>query len=319
MARKSLALLDAALARDPNYADAYVAKADAHMSLGTNYPTSPADKERHVAQAEAAARRAVALAPKLGSAYAMLAFIDQSRQDFAGSLRHMSQALALSPEDPNVLAVAPRILPWIGDGQEALRLADRLIALDPLNGVAYRRKSEVLLVLRRYPQSIEAGRRALELAPNAFSAHSWIGQSLALLGQHAEARAEFQRMPADDGFRLKGEAIVAARTGDSAAAKRTMARLKQLMGAAYSYQYGGNLCAARRQGPRLCRIRQCDRGEGFGAHLSEEGPLHRPDPQRSAICGLAQAVELPLRLAANGSFPPIPAISRSLISTHCRH
>ena len=113
-----------------------------------------------------------------------------------------------------------------------------MIALDPLNGVAYRRKATALLVLRRYPQSIEAGRRALELAPNAFSARLWIGQSLALLGQHAEARAEFQRMAADDGFRLTGEALVAARTGDVAGARRTIARMKQLFGAAWSYQYG---------------------------------------------------------------------------------
>ena len=61
--------------------------------------------------------------------------------------------------------------------------------------------------------------------------------SLALLGQYAEARAEFQRMPADNPFRLKGEALVAARTGDAAGAERMMARIRQLAGATYSYQY----------------------------------------------------------------------------------
>jgi tetratricopeptide (TPR) repeat protein len=98
--RKSLALLDAALARDPNYAEAYVAKADALNVLGTNLPTSPADQENHVALAEAAARRAAALAPKLGSAYAVLAYIDMSRQDFASSLSHLREALALSADAP---------------------------------------------------------------------------------------------------------------------------------------------------------------------------------------------------------------------------
>jgi len=44
-------------------------------------------------------------------------------------------------------------------------------------------------------------------------------------------------MPADDVFRLTGEAIVAARTGDATAAERTMARLKQLYGVNPSYQY----------------------------------------------------------------------------------
>lgn len=236
-ARKSLGLLDAALARDPNYADAYVAKAVEHNILGLYYPASPADREGQLAQAEAASRRAVTLAPKLGSAFAVLATNDLNRLDFAGSISHMRQALALSPEDPNVLTVAPWISAWVGDGQEALRLADRLIALDPLNGAAYRQKSVVLLALRRYPQSIEAARRALELAPKGFTAHSWIGKSLTLLGQHAEARAEFQRMPAGFPFRLTGEAIVAARTGDAAGAERMMAQIRQLAGATYGFQY----------------------------------------------------------------------------------
>ncbi|MFL6768110.1 MAG: hypothetical protein ACJ8EX_09355, partial [Sphingomicrobium sp.] len=56
-------------------------------------------------------------------------------------------------------------------------------------------------------------------------------------GQYAAARAEYQAMPADDVFRLTGEAIVAARTGDSAGAKRTMSRMTQLFGALASYQY----------------------------------------------------------------------------------
>jgi len=59
-----------------------------------------------------------------------------------------------------------------------------------------------------------------------------------LLGHHAAAKAEYQAMPADDANRLAGEAIVAARSGDVAGAKRAMERSKQLFGAEGSYQYG---------------------------------------------------------------------------------
>lgn len=226
--RRSVVLSDAAIVRDPRYADAYATKADALHALGARYSISRAEIEGQLAQAEAAARRAIAIAPKLGAAYAVLASIAQSRQNFAKAQRYLSQALALSPEDPDVLRAASRFLAWVGDGQEALRFADRLIALDPLNGVSYFRKAEALVVLRQYPQSIAAARRALEFAPDADGGHWYIGTGLTLLGQHAEARAAFRRMPADEPTRLLGEALVAARVGDALEARRAMARMEQL-------------------------------------------------------------------------------------------
>jgi len=236
--RKSIALASEAIARDPGYASAYVEKADALARLTQQYPSSPAEAASQLAEADAAARRAIALAPRLGSAYAALANIEGTRLEFANVLQRIKQALALSPEDPAVLAESAYDLTYLGDVAEALRLADRFIALDPLNARAYDRKARALTVLRRYPQAIEAGRKALQLAPNRFNSHIGIGDSLALSGQHAAAKAEYQAMPADDPFRLTGEAIVAARTGDATAAERTMARMKQLFGTGASYQYG---------------------------------------------------------------------------------
>lgn len=236
--RKSIALASQAIVRDPGYAAAYVEKADALAILVGNYSSTPAEAANQLAEADAAARRAIALAPRLGSAYAALANIEGSRLEFANALQRIERALALSPEDPAVLAESAYDLTYLGDAAEALRLADRFIALDPLNARAYDRKGRALAVMRRYPQAIEAGRKALQLAPNRFNTRITIGDSLTLSGQHAAAKAEYQAMPADAGFRLTGEAVVAARTGDSAGAMRTMARMKQLFGAVASYQYG---------------------------------------------------------------------------------
>jgi TolB-like protein len=236
--RKIIALATEAIARDPGYATAYVEKADALARLVQNYPPTPAEAANQLAEADAAARRAIALAPRLGSAYAALANIEGTRLQFANVLPQIKQALALSPEDPAVLAESAYDLTYLGDAKEALRVADRFIALDPLNARAYDRKCRALIVLRRYPQAIEAGRTALHLAPNRFNTQGLIGDSLTLSGQYAAARAEYQAMPADGVFRLTGEAIVAARTRDATAAERTMARMKQLFGAGASYQYG---------------------------------------------------------------------------------
>ncbi len=98
--REAVSLLDAAIARDPNYANAFRLKARALELLATSFPKSFADMAATLAQAELAARRAIAIAPKLGSAFAELALIEQDRFQFASSWRYMERALELSPNDP---------------------------------------------------------------------------------------------------------------------------------------------------------------------------------------------------------------------------
>ena len=64
-----------------------------------------------------------------------------------------------------------------------------------------------------------------------------IGHSLSLLDRYAEARSEYAAIPSGDLIRMTGEAIIAARTGDKAAAERTIVRMRQLHGVLGSYQY----------------------------------------------------------------------------------
>jgi len=167
--REAVALLDAAIKRDPNYANAYRLKARSLELLATSYPKNPEDMAATLAKAELAAKRAIAIAPKLGSAYAELALIEQDRFQYASSWQSMERALKLSPDDPLVIPSAMYVTRYFGDANKALKLADRLIALDPLEGVNYTRRADVLLVLRQYPQAIESARKSLELTPGRSS------------------------------------------------------------------------------------------------------------------------------------------------------
>ena len=235
--RRRVALADEAIVRDPAYADAYVEKANALYALAGNYSSTAVQMGTRIADAGAAARKAISLAPTLGSAHAALAQIARGELDFESALKHTKQSLALSSEDPDVLAFASRPLTFFVSPQEGLRTIDRAIALDPLNGRLYRFKCEVLVFSRRFPPAIEAGRRALELAPEVQNTHIFVGDALLLLGRPDEAKAEYQAMPADNAPRRARESLLAARTGDSAGARRTMARLQQEMGVTFSYQY----------------------------------------------------------------------------------
>jgi TolB-like protein len=235
--RGALALLDAATARDPKYANAYRLKARALELLATSYEKSAADMSRTLTQAESAARRAIALAPRLGSAYAELALIEQDRFNYADALRYMNRALALSPDDPLVLPSAMYITRYLGDPRKALVLADRLVQLDPLEPPTYTRRADVLMALRRYPEAIESARRSLQLAPDRSYPHQVIGDAFALMNRPNEARAEYKKAPADDVFRLAGEAILAARSRNLAAVEKSIAQIRELFADAASYQY----------------------------------------------------------------------------------
>lgn len=231
--RKILKLADAAIARDSNYADAHVIRAISLDVLATQYGSDLDVMASQRSLAEESANRALAIAPDLGSAQGILAYMDANRLNFRGSLEHMKEALALSPDDPEVLSVATNSLPWFGQGQEALRLANRFVALDPLNSLAYRRKSLVLHTLRQYPQSVEAGRKSKELATATF----WTGASLLLMGRPRDAQSEFAAMSADNPFRGTGDALTAARTGDRAGAERIMEQLTRQFGENLTYQF----------------------------------------------------------------------------------
>jgi serine/threonine-protein kinase len=235
--REGVRLADGAIARDPHYADAYVERAISLSRLAQNYPASAADAASQLELANESAMRALSIAPKLGSVHAVLADIDRGRLNFPGALEHAKRALALSPDDPDVFAVATSVLPYLGEGPKAMRLVDRFIRVDPLNPTAYRRKAAVLYALRKYAQSVDAGRKALEMSPDSYIARIWIGNSLLLMGRSRDAQAEFSAMPAGDFFRLFGEALVAARNGDRSGAERMMGQIRRQHGNAVSFQY----------------------------------------------------------------------------------
>ena len=233
-----LGLLDAAIARDPDYADAHVEKSIALEVLAAQFAVNPADRTMKLVQAEQAARKAIAIAPRLGGGYAMLGLIATVRLEFGEALAMTRRALAESPNSPRVLKSTASTLIYLGDGDEALAHLTRGISLDPLDATFHVWRAMAYYYSRRYNQAIDDARKALSVAPERQSPHVIIGDSIRELGKFAEAQAEYRKMPADDFFRIVGEAIVAARTGDRAGAATRIARLQQSDGDAASYQYG---------------------------------------------------------------------------------
>lgn len=233
--RQRIALADAAIHLDPNYADAYAAKAAAFTTLAVLFG-EPAKVDSQLAEGEAAARKATAIAPRLGSPHSVLAFNAQGHLNFRGALRETQIALALSPNDPGALASASRNLALLGTPNEALQAADRGMSLDPLNAGLYSYTAEMLFNLRRYPQAIEAGQHALRLAPRLQMAHLFIGDAFLQLDKPSQAKTEYDMMGADNPLREPRLALLAARTGDHTGAERLTAQFKQRVDVTLNYQ-----------------------------------------------------------------------------------
>lgn len=235
--RAALALIDQAVGKDPNYADAYVEKANLLVQLAARYGYSNTNVAQEWMDADVAARKAVELAPQLGPAYSALAELQLGRLDFANGLDNLNRAISLAPSNAEVLAISARELPWLSDANDGLRLADQAIAIDPLSGPTYQWRAYALIVLRRFQDAIAAGRKVLEVAPKQLTAHAQIGNSLIALNQLESAMAEFRQMPPDHPLRMAGEGMIAARMGDIKLADQIVARMRALVGPA-RYQYG---------------------------------------------------------------------------------
>lgn len=244
--REGVKLLDAAIARDPNYANAFRMKANFLEYLATSYSENADEMTRGKDAAEAAARRAIAIAPRLGSAYAELAGIEQDRFNFDNAQQFMRQAMALTPGDSKVISNSMYIR-WYVCGQpgEALSLADRLAELNPLTPTSYSVRSAILIDLRRYPEAIQAARKSLQLAPSREWPHQLIANALILMNRPMEARAELNYVPSDDLYRLASEAIIAARAGDASAVERIVAQIHKGSGDAAMFQYAQVYAQAR--------------------------------------------------------------------------
>jgi TolB-like protein len=235
--RTTISLLDAALARDPDYGDAHLGKAIALGRYGAEYAKSPGELNEWLNRADQSAKRGAALMPGSGTAIAMLAFISAYRLDFRGALDGFSKALAASPNDTNVLTAALNHLSWLADGPSTLPLTDRFIELDPLNPSAYLDRGICLHVLRRYEDSIVSCNKALALAPKRNAPRYYITYNLILLNRPAEARAVLAKLAPNDPLRQTDEAMIAARAGDRVGSATIMSKISAALGVSASYQY----------------------------------------------------------------------------------
>lgn len=192
--RKSLALFEAALALQPDYAPALAGVADVNSLLpeyaGVSGATAyPAARE--------AARRALDLDDSLAEAHTSLAFVRfWWERDREAALAGFRRAIELNPS----YATAHH---WYGNALLAEgRPADAVAAiraahdLDPLSMIIASELGAALYYARSFGEAARHLRHALELDSSFAPAHFWLGRALLFSGRIDEALAEYDRTAA---------------------------------------------------------------------------------------------------------------------------
>jgi len=226
--RKAIGYFNRAIAKDPNYARAYVGLADSYSLLPSFGAAAPRDS---IPQAKAAVKKALELDDTLGEAYATSAQIRAEHDlEFEQGITEFERAIQLSPN----YATAHQ---WFASGPlEALARFDRAIAegkraveLDPLSLIVNLDLGYVYLNARRYDEAVAQFRKTIEIDSRFYMAHYYLGEVLQLKGQLTEAIAEYRTAVElnDDPIALAFLGQAHARAGQMDEAQKILARLTE--------------------------------------------------------------------------------------------
>ena len=234
--KEANALLEAALAKDPQFAKAYAAKSR-NLSYLADIGHTPKETAEGYSNAVAAGRRAISLAPRLPDGYAAVADALYGQRKIAGAMKQIEMGSSFAPNDLQLLQSA--VIAFVAGGQtrRAVDYANRMIDIDPLNPLSHRRRYYALFYDRQYDACIAEAQQTLKLAPGLALPPYFIALSLIMKRQPKEAQRYLEMLPSDLTVRLAGEAIVAAKLDDRALSDRKLDALRTGYGDAASYQF----------------------------------------------------------------------------------
>src|SRR5437899_603684 len=224
--RKAIDYFNQAIAKDPNYALAYVGLADSYLLLSSYAAVSPAES---LPPARSALKKALELDDSLAEAHASFGLLTTLELDLHRALDELKRAVELKPNYATAhhwLALAHLTLAQF---DSAISEAKRAIELDPLSLVINADTSWIYFSARRYDEAEEQVRKTLEIGPQFFLAHYYFGEVLQFKGRLGEAIAEFQKAFElnNDPYSLAMLGQAYARNGQKDEAQKILARLNE--------------------------------------------------------------------------------------------
>jgi serine/threonine-protein kinase len=218
MLRKSVEL-------DPGYAPAWAALSTALYWVADQ--TTTWDPKVEWPRAQAAAEKAIALAPNLADGYAARAGLRQTfLLDWDGARADLERARALNPGTPGLMEQQGQLLSTLGRLPESLVALKEAAALDPLSADVQTAMGTVYLGTGELALAEAASARALELSPEHGRAARTLGFALLLQRRFPEARAAFHRST-NEFFVNMGDAMVEHSLGHRADSQRALDKIRE--------------------------------------------------------------------------------------------
>lgn len=180
-----------ALAIEPKFAAGYAGLADAFTLLADHGLAPPTV----MSQAKAAALQALDLDPELGEAHTSLALIlSHNEWQWAEAGAHYRRAIELSPGYVTAHHwYSCDYLALLGRMDEAVAESKLAIELDPLSCVMTESLAYVLLLARRFDESLEQLRKVTELEPYFYKGYTHAGRIYIQTGRYTEAIEMLER------------------------------------------------------------------------------------------------------------------------------
>jgi TolB-like protein/Tfp pilus assembly protein PilF len=186
---KAIGYFEQAIAKDPNYALAYVGSADSYLLLSSYSNISPRES---LPPARAALEKALALDDSLAEAHASFGLLDTLELHLQQALVGYQRAIDLKPNYATAHHWLALGYATLGQFDPGIAEAKRAIELDPLSLIINADCSWIYFNARRFDEAEAQARKTLEMDSRFFLAHYYLGATLQFKGQVAEAIPEFQ-------------------------------------------------------------------------------------------------------------------------------
>jgi TolB-like protein len=237
--RKSIEYFEQAIAKDPGYAQAYAALAQSWKLLPAFNGGAPNDC---FPQAEAAAKKALALDDTSSTAHAALASLKGLNGfDYPGAIAEYERTLQLNPNDATARQwFANDTLANVGQTEREIAELKRAVELDPLSLVINSNLGVAYIHGGRLDEAIAQLRKTVELDGTFYYSRYNLAQALELKGLIPEATAEYQKTMSmtEDPVLLGMLGRLYALHGQKDAALKILQRLRQSREQRYTAAYG---------------------------------------------------------------------------------
>ena len=234
---KGVDYFNQAIAIDPNYGLAY-------NGLAFNYINQDGWYMRGAEagpKAKEAAEKALAIDPKDAGAHLALAIESQWYEwNWAVAESEFKRAIELNPNDAEAHGYYSWFLAPMGRGPEALVEAKRAQQIAPLSSLGNFFVASVLVFTRQWDPAIQQLHSDIELEPNFWFDHCFLGRAYEAKGRLPEAIAEFQSALALDKDNTEiwsGLGHAYALSGNKSEAQKVLSHLNELSSRNYVSPY----------------------------------------------------------------------------------